>query len=148
MKRMKKIMMIFLIGITSISLIGCTKKLEGYDEITIDELKEMVANKQDLILFIGSDECSHCSTYKITVNKIVQNYQVDIKYINIANLSESERNDLLEISNFGNSTPTTVFIKEGKEYCGETNNCSYYRIIGDQDYDKLLKKLQDKGYIK
>lgn len=145
---MKKVLSVFLLGIILITFSGCTKKLEGYDEITIDELKKMVNNKEDLILFIGSDNCSHCSTYKITINELVKNYQVDIKYLNIANLSESEQEYLLEVSNFGMSTPTTVFIKNGKEYCGENNNCSYYRIIGDQDYDKVLKKLKDKGYIK
>ena len=108
----------------------------------------MVENKEDIILFIGSDQCSHCSTYKVTVNEIVKTYQIDIKYINIAKLDETGLQDLLKISNFGNSTPTTVFIKDGEEYCGESNNCSYYRIIGDQEYDKVVKKLKDKGYIK
>lgn len=145
---MKKIFYFCLLGLAILLLSGCTKKLEGYDEITIDELKNIVENKEDIILFIGSDQCSHCSTYKVTVNEIVKTYQIDIKYINIAKLDETGLQELLKISNFGNSTPTTVFIKDGEEYCGESNNCSYYRIIGDQEYDKVVKKLKDKGYIK
>lgn len=145
---MKKILYFSMSVLIIIFFSGCTKKIESYDEITINELKKMVENKEDIILFIGSDQCSHCSTYKVTINEIVKTYKIDIKYINIAKLKQEELQDLLKISNFGNSTPTTVFIKNGKEYCGNSDNCSYYRIIGDQEYDKVVKKLKDKGYIK
>ena len=128
---MKKILYFCLLGLAILLLGGCTKKLDGYDEITIDELKEMVENKEDIILFIGSDQCSHCSTYKVTVNEIVKTYQIDIKYINIAKLDETGLQDLLKISNFGNSTPTTVFIKDGEEYCIDVE-----KIMEEKHYDQ------------
>ncbi len=134
---MKKIILILTIVLTVFTLTGCGAP-KTYDEISYKELEAMIKEKQDFILFIGAETCSACKSYKVTVNELVKNNGVDIKYIDNDKLTEEEYADLM--SNFyTTATPTTVFVKDGKE----TD-----RIIGNKKYSSLEKTLKEKGYIK
>ena len=137
---MKKLIATISIALAIITLTSCTSK-ETYDEISYNELTKITANKKDFILFIGSNTCTPCSSYKITINKIIKKYNIDIKYIDISKLSEKEKSELQ--SNFVfNGTPTTIFVTKGKEK--DTHN----RINGNQKYSKVIEKLKENGYIK
>lgn len=133
---MKKIIITLLI---IVGLTGCG--VTTYKEITYDEFKSKIENKEDFILFIGSETCSACSAYKFTVNKIVENYHLKINYIDISKLSDSELGELKSVVNF-NGTPTTAFITNGKE------DKNKKRIVGNQKYSKVVQKFKDYGYIK
>lgn len=133
--------MIVMIGVLTFLLSGCGNKLTTYNEVDYKTLMNMVEEKQSFILFIGSAECDHCSLYKETVNKVVKKYQVNITYIDISKLSVEEKNKLATIVNY-DGTPTTAFIENGKE------TSKYDRIEGNKSYDKVVEKLEKKGYIK
>lgn len=134
-RKMKKVLIILLI---LFGLTGCMGP-KTYKEITYEDFKSKIENKDDFILFIGSETCSACSAYKYTVNKIVENYHLEINYIDISKLDEKELGKLKSVVNF-NGTPTTAFIKNGKE--------SEKRIVGNQKYSKVVEKLEDYNYIK
>lgn len=136
---MKKVIVLLISIFCIFSLTGCGPTT--YDEISYSTLDKMVKEKKDFILFIGSEECSACSSFKVTVNELVKNYKVDIKYIDVSKLTTEENDKLLEMFPF-NATPTTVLVKKGKE-TGEDN-----RIVGNQKYSKVEKILREKGYIK
>ncbi len=121
-------------------LVGCGGP-KTYDEISYTQLNEMLDDKQDFILFIGSETCSACSAYKVTINKIVEKYGVDIKYLDISKLNEEEDSEFT--SNFAFSgTPTTIFITDGEE------KDTYNRINGNEKYSKTIEKIKENGYIK
>lgn len=133
---MKKI--ILLIGI--IFLAACSS-VKTYDEINYKDLNNMLKNKNDFVLFIGSSKCSHCKEYEVSLNKIIGEYNLDIKYIDITKLSEEQYSELtskIPIS----GTPTTVFIEDGEE------KDTYNRIVGSVKYSKILEKLKDNNYVK
>lgn len=133
---MKKIFILFTI---MFMLTGCGKST--YDEVNYSELNNMIENKEDFILFIGSSTCSACGAYEITLNDIIKEYNVDVKYIDISKLSDEEEGSL--ISKFPISgTPTTVFITEGEEE--DTHN----RIDGNARNSKIVEKFKENGYIK
>lgn len=137
---MKKIIISVIVVIGAICLSGCGGP-KTYDEISYNDLTEMLEKKENFVLFIGSETCSACSAYKITINKIVENYGTDIKYIDISKLSDKENSELT--SNFPfTGTPTTVFITKGQE------KDTYNRINGNEKYSKVVEKLKDNGYIK
>ena len=108
----------------------------------------MVENKESFILFIGSRTCSHCAEFKITLEEVIENYNVDFKYLDIANLSTEERISFSSSINF-EGTPTTVFIEEGVD-----NSCNLFtcdeakRIEGALSYEKTVEILKNNGYIK
>ena len=133
---MKKILLLFII----IFIGGCSA-VKTYDEIGYKKLSNMIDKKENFILFIGSSTCSACSSYKITLNKIVKKYGVDIKYIDLSKLSDKEKGDVS--AKFPIScTPATIFI----EKCIEKD--TYNRIVGNVRYSKVVKKLKENGYVK
>ena len=112
-----------------------------YDEISYSDLNKMLKDKENFVLFIGSETCSACNAYKITINKIVEKYGVDIKYLDISKLDDTENSELH--ANFAFSgTPTTIFIEDGEE------KDSFNRINGNVKYSKVVEKLQENKYIK
>ena len=137
---MRKIMMLVATALGILFLTGCSGP-KTYDEISYSDLTKMLDDKEDFVLFIGSETCSACSAYKITVNKIVEKYGVDIKYLDISKLSDEENSELS--SNFAFSgTPTTIFVTDGKE------KDTYNRIDGNAKYSKTVEKLKENAYIK
>lgn len=121
--------------------VGCGTKITTYEEIDYDKFTEKIENKDDFILFIGSETCQHCTAFKQTVNKVVTKYQVKIYYIDINKFDETEKNKFKTYINFS-ATPTTVFIYSGEE------KTTYNRINGNLGYDKVIDRLTKEGYIK
>lgn len=132
---MKKLIL-FLLPI--LLLCGCGKST--YKEITFDSFEKMIEDKESFVLFIGAESCSHCMTYKTTINEVVKEYNVDIKYIDVDRLSTKQDSALKKVASY-TGTPTTVFIKEGKE------ESTYNRIVGDRDFEYVVNKLEKNGYI-
>lgn len=133
---MKKLVILLL---PFLLLCGCGKS--SYKEISFDTFEKLVENKESFILFIGAESCSHCVTYKTTINEVVKEYKVDIKYIDVDKLSTKQDSALKKVASY-TGTPTTVFIEKGKE------ESTYNRIVGNRDFEYVINKLQKNGYIK
>lgn len=133
---MKKILILILVPLLLIC--GCSKKT--YTEISYDDFKQKIDNKESFILFIGAESCAHCATYKPTLNSVINKYNVDVYYIDIDKLSSKESSYLNNAVPF-TGTPTTVFIKNGKE------ESTYNRIVGDMDFEYIVEKFKKNGYI-
>lgn len=112
-----------------------------YDEISYDEFQTMISEKSDFVLVIGSSTCTHCKEYHETMGRVIREYQLDIKYIDVHNLSNEQKNKFKTIINYS-GTPTTVFIKNGEE------KSTYNRIDGAKSYDKIIEKFKKNGIIK
>ena len=138
---MKKILIfvIILVGIFGIILF-LSNQSPKYTEISYEQLIEKLNNKDTFVLLIGSDTCSACANYEITMKKVMKDTKVEIFYVNLHTLSEENYSKVY--SKFVvNSTPTTIFIKDGEE------TTSYNRIVGSADYNTVVDKLKKLGYI-
>lgn len=113
-----------------------------YKEISIDSLKTKIEKKEDLVLFIGSETCTHCKKFKKTINRVIEEYKIKVYYIDISKLKE-EDNAYINSHFPYQGTPTTVVIKNGTEYERQTT-----RIEGAKDYDFTVKRLKKAGIIK
>lgn len=133
---MKKIMLLLL---PILLLCGCSGK--SYKEINIETLLKKVDKKETFILFIGAKSCSHCDGYKTTINEVIKDYDITIYYIDVDKLNKEEDSRLKKVAGY-TATPTTVFIKKGKE------ESTYMRIIGERDYEYVVNKLHKNGFIK
>lgn len=144
---MKKNILLIL-GMTLI-LIGCLSLLlpkllvpKTYKEINYKTLVNKLDKQEDFVLFIGSEQCSHCQKYKKTINRVVEDYKIKVYYIDILKLTEEE-NAYISAHFPYSGTPTTLVIKNGIEY--ERQAC---RIEGAKDYDYTVKRLKKAGIIK
>lgn len=136
MKKIFVLMMImFLILCTS-----CGQKLTTYTEINYEQYLEKINSKDTFPLVIGSEECSACAMYKVTMEMFIKEYQVEVFFIDI---SKFEKEDLLELNSqiSYDGTPTTVFIEDGKL------TSFYNRIDGAQNFSFVEKYFKTNNYI-
>ena len=134
---MKKLIFVF---ISVLFITGCSF-FSSYDEISYNEFKQMIRDNNSFILFVGSSTCSACGTYKVTLNKVIKKYNVDVKYIDLSKLSEKESGEF-SASFPISATPTTIFIEKGKE------RDTFNRIVGSVKYSKIINTFKENGYIK
>ena len=137
---MKKFFLIVLM-VMCIFITGCgKKKLTTYHEISYDDYKKMIENKESFPLVVGSSICSHCAMFKPTMELFISKNQVDVKYIDLSKLSEDDYNSFTSLVGI-KSTPTTIFIENGVQLSTE------YRIVGSLSYNEVLVMYKKMGYI-
>lgn len=119
---------------------GCGNKLTTYDEIDYSEYSQLIEDEQDFILYMGSATCSHCLNFKPTLEQIIINYQLHIKYIDVSTLTEKEY-AVLQNKTKLQGTPTVVFVKDGIVQTSP-------KIQGEMTYTAALEKFKESGYIK
>ena len=136
---MKKIIILGL-AILCLGLVGCMGPTT-YDEISFNELMKKLDNKENFLLLIGAKSCTACQSFEPTINKVIKDYKLDIKYIDVDKISDSESDTLLSYFRF-RGTPLIVFVENGEE------KDSHKRIVGNQRYKKVVEKLKENKYIK
>ena len=112
---MKKLIII-LMSVCAIFLLttGCkNNKLNSYSKLSYEEFNIKKENNDTFPLVIGSSTCSACASYEVVMKQFIENYQVEVFYIDLSELSEDEYNKLRIETSF-KGTPTTVYYKDGK----------------------------------
>lgn len=133
------IILLLLVGIGILVYKQSNKnKYDTYVTLSYEDMITKIDNGERFVLFIGSDECSHCSTFKITVDKIVKKYDIEINYINIGALNTEEYAYLNSHFPFS-GTPTTVIVEDGKKGS---------ELYGAKGFDATVKFLTKQGIIK
>ncbi len=139
MNRIKKIIIVIFTGI----LVTACFNNKPYIEIKYDKFIEKIENKETFIFYIGSSECKYCVKFEKALKRVVDEYDVDVYYINTAEdkMTVEERKDLNDIVNYG-GTPTTIFVVEGEV------QSKYNRINGAVSSEKIIELFKRNGYIK
>ncbi|MGN1267928.1 MAG: thioredoxin family protein [Candidatus Aphodocola sp.] len=138
MKRFLKIIMILFIF--TLILSGCSKE-EHIKEISLDEFKEKIANKESFALYVGNENCSHCVSYLPTLKSVLKDYNITIYHLDNSKLSDKEYAEFKTYINIS-GTPTIVFITDGEE---ET---TLNRIVGETSKEDTIERFKTNGYIK
>ena len=128
-----------LVGIFLIT--GCKNKMSGYVEISYQDYLHKIDNGESFPLVIGSSTCSACNMFKPVMESFISKYQIEVFYIDISKLTEDDYNLLKSDVNFS-STPTTIFIQDGKQ------TSVYYRIVGSETLSGVVNAYTKMGYIK
>lgn len=136
---MKKLLKVLYVLPLILLMVGCGKK--GYNEIDFKTFENLVDKKESFVLVVGSSTCSACATYEVTMEKIISDYNLDIKYIDVSKLTEKESSKLDAKTHYNYSTPVTVFFKKGV-----LDNSSTLR--GAHNSKNVIKKLTKNDYIK
>ena len=98
--------------------------------LSYDEIMEKIDNKESFILCISRTTCSHCNVYKPKLRKVANKYDIKIYYTDVDKYSKNDLKDFNSKISFDGGTPTTLFIKDGKEKTTAT------RIEGDVSIKK------------
>ena len=136
MKKIKNILFICLLIILCTSCGSSNLKSLSYNE-----LNKKLENKETFFFVVIRDGCQHCENFIPKVDDVLNEYDIVGYKINYSNLSEKEDDEFY--NTFGvDSTPTTIFIKDGKEVS------ILQRLVGNVSKDKLISKLETNNYIK
>lgn len=87
----------------------------GFTEITYNEYKEKVYNKELFLLVIVKEGCGYCEMYEPIVEEVANEYKFPSYYINLTNLSEEDIEELANTNKYLKKnvrwgTPTTLFM--------------------------------------
>lgn len=121
-------------------LCGCSKE-ERIKEITFDEFKEKIANKETFAVYVGNDNCSHCISYRPILEKVLDDYNITIYHVDNSKLDNKEYAEFRTYINIS-GTPTVAFITNGEE---ET---TLNRITGEVSREATIERFKSNGYIK
>lgn len=135
MKKLKLLGLILVIFLVS----GCGKS--NLSKISYKEYKDLINNKETFILEVMSSSCSACDTLKPRLNDVINEHNINVKYIDVSSLSEDDYNEFTDIIDT-TSTPTIIFYENGVEESIAT------RLIGAVPKNKIVTKFKDMGYIK
>lgn len=138
MKRFLRIIMVLFIF--TIILSGCSKE-EHIKEISLDEFKEKIANKETFAIYIGNKGCSHCVSYRPILEKVLEDYDITIYHIDNSKLDSNQYAEFRTYINIS-GTPTVAFITDGEE---ET---TLNRITGEVSRQTTIERFKSNGYIK
>jgi hypothetical protein len=76
-----------------------------------------------------------------TLNDVISEYNVDVKYIDLSKLSDTQKSELSSVFPI-TGTPTTVFITNGVE------KDTYNRIVGSVKKSEIIQAFKENKYIK
>lgn len=136
---MKKYLKLGILLLTLFFITGCSNNY--LEEITYNEYKELVKNKETFILEIMRTDCSACINFKPKIESVANEYKIEVKYINTDNLTDEE-NDNLFLDTGISGTPTVIFYNDGVEITKSS------RINGSVSKDRIISKFKANGFIK
>lgn len=142
---MKKIVIFIGIFVSVLSLTGCSSNSKYLKEISLNKLYKMTEEKETFILELSQDGCSHCAAFNPVFKKVLKEYEVEAKYLNISKLTEEEYNQFIKDFNDNNQklgTPTVIFFTDGHE------KTTMSRIVGEASEKEIIRKLKQHNYIK
>ena len=139
---MKKLIIIILAVTCLFTVTGCTSKSDSYlKELSYEELNKKLSSKETFFFVVTQDGCSHCENFIPVMEKVLNDKKVVGYNLNTSKFSEEQNKEFDE--KYGvTGTPTTIFIKDGEEVS------LLQRINGEADSEKVIRKLQNNGYIK
>ena len=139
---MKKVIKSIIIIFTLVFLLtGCSSDEKYIKEITLDQFKEKMANKETFALYIGNENCSHCIAYLPTLKSVLKEYDITIYHLDNSKLSDKEYSEFTTYIGIS-GTPTVAFITDGEE---ET---TLNRIVGEISKEDTIERFKTNGYIK
>lgn len=133
----KKILVLTILLLIFLS--GCTKS--SIEKIGYKKVNDKISNKENFILEVVQDGCSHCEKFTPKFEKILDKYKLKAFKINLSDLNEKENKEFKDKYSI-EGTPTTIFFEKGIE------NSIMFRIEGNINEKNIIEKLKDNGYIK
>lgn len=138
---MKKVLFILISAFTLFMCMGCSLNSEKGNvvEISYNEFAQKIKNRESFVIYVGSATCGHCSTFLPTLEKVVEEKELTVYYIDKSKLTTNQSNAVTKKVDL-QGTPTLCSIKDGK---ADTNN----NLVGAKDYDTTLKFFKATGHI-
>jgi len=133
---MKRITLL-IFGILIFSGCGNSNSLK---DISYNEFKEKIENKETFVAYISRTGCSHCESYEPTLIKVLKEYNLETYKINLANVTTAEENSIKKKTGL-KGTPTLIYIEEGRADIDGS-------LVGESTYENTVDFFEEIELIK
>ena len=112
-------------------------------DTTVSEYFNLKKGTEKVVILFASPECQWCQKYKPIINKVSSDYELTIHYVNTANMTRDEFNQVLidsphMTSKGGLGTPLTLIVGNNEEIAS---------LEGKEEYEEVVKFFKDNGVI-
>ena len=114
-----------------------------YISIGLDEYLDIIEEDGYHFMFIGSDTCSYCTEFKTSINESLEDYDYNVYYLNLDNLTTEEMNTLYATDDYFTEnewgTPLSFLYHDGERVT---------ELSGYVDTETLVSFLKENKVIK
>lgn len=118
-----------------------TTEYSNIKHITVSQLEKMISRKEDFVLLLSSNYCSHCINFRPIYNEALSESNIIGYELVIEDMSSADQSIFNELITY-TGTPTTIFYKDGVELDKST------RLVGYKSKDVVLNSLKQHSYTK
>lgn len=93
------------------------ESISNLNVIDVSKMKELFSSNDTKIIFIGSLNCSHCTSIKPIINEIVKKLNEDVYYLELSTMTKEENEKYENINQFfkeNTSIPLVVAVKNNE----------------------------------
>ena len=141
---MKKKHLILLCLIALIFFGGCQKKSKAEGSVlhsSVNEIIQMMENKQTFIFYIGQTTCASCKEFRPIAEQFAKSNEMNIYYLEMDTEDEDEFEEFKEkYTPKLLYTPTAFVVIEGE--------ITEFRVVSNTQYRKFKEWLSETGVIK
>lgn len=122
-EKKKTIIFTMILAVVALALIICFTVMElrqngiiGSSESSeiMKEFQKNYTSKERKVIFYSSSTCGYCEMQKPILETIAEDYDMEYYLIDSNELSNKQRNEVLEKLGIEHATPTTVIVENGK----------------------------------
>lgn len=118
---------------------GCSSS-NSLQNISYDDFKEKIENKESFVVYISRTGCSHCESYEPTLIQVLKDHNLTVYKLNLANVTSSEESSIKKKVDL-QGTPTLIYLEEGKSDIDGA-------LIGESTYKNTEDFFKDIEWIK
>lgn len=129
--------------VLSVFIGGMNKVPYEFTNINTNDLKNLYAKTESSIVYIGRPTCGYCEKYAPILKKVAYKNDLKISYLNLDNLSDDEKNQLLAMDPYFKTdwgTPLIVIVGN--------NKIEEAKITGAQDESTTVEFFKTNKFIK
>lgn len=136
------ILLVVVVGLILTAVLLKNNPEDYLNEITYEEFLQKVENKENFVLFVKQDGCSHCKDFEPTFVNVLDKYDLKVDMINLTKLRKESKEKVEEFENSEKvtGTPTVIFYENGSQLMS--------RIEGNKDTDEIIRKLEIAKLVK
>ena len=120
---------VLFIALTVYAFIKDDKSNELIEEVSYSELQSIIKKKEKNVVLIGRDDCSHCISFRPTMESVAKQYKMKVYYINTNTIDNEEDYNELWAFFDANGTPTTAVVSDGKLIAREEGELTRSNLI-------------------
>ena len=138
---LRKIIRVFLAVLVAL-VAGCAKK-EYIVEKKPAEILEMFENKQDFVLFCGTQTCETCAKFRPVMEQVCEKWGVKVYYMDVTDYDSEEIKNLTYNYLYTLEWTPTVYVVDNGRVTAMNENDNDTLL----SYGKLLRWLEDNHAI-